>query len=309
MFFKKLFSYLINPKKCVNYIKYRRLHSDYGRNLSDEQYIKEIFKLELGRDLDLTEPKTFNEKMQWLKLYDRKPEYTIMVDKYLSKQYVADRIGDEYVVPLYGVWDKFDDIDFDTLPEQFVLKTTHDCGGVVICRDKSKFDKEVAGKKIKKSLANNYYWHVREWPYKDVVPRVIAEKYMQDGDSQCLPVYKFLCFGGRAAIVQTIQNDKMPNETIDYFDRDWNLLDLRQNYPNSKTPLKKPENFEEMLNIADRLAKERESFLRVDLYHINGKIYFSEFTFFSDAGMAKFNPSDWDYTFGSWIKLPEKKLD
>ena len=275
--------------------------------LSDKAYVKLLYRLRFNKPLNLKNPKTFNEKMQWLKVYDKNPLYTKMVDKYLVKAYVADQIGEEYIIPTLGVWDSFDDIDFNMLPEQFVIKCTHDSGGLVICRDKSKLDKEAVRKKIEKSLKTNYYWHGREWPYKNVPRRVMAETYMQDGDTEYLPVYKFFCFDGKAKIVQTIQNDKMPNETIDYFDREWNLLDLKQKYPNSTNPLSKPALFDKMLEIADTLAKAKKSFIRVDLYFINGRIYFSEFTFFSDSGTAAFCPDSWDSVLGDMIALPPKK--
>lgn len=271
--------------------------------LSDTMYLKLLFRLKFDKALNLNTPQTFNEKLQYLKLYDRKPIYTQMVDKYSVKEYVSDIIGSEYIIPTLGIWDSFDDIDFDTLPEKFVLKCTHDSGGLVICRDKSKLDKEAARKKIEKSLKTNYYWRGREWPYKNVPARIMAEAYMQDGDNESLPVYKFFCFGGRACIIQTIQNDKTPDETIDYFDREWTLLDLKQNFPNSLNPLVKPNLFDKMLEIADVLAKVKKNFIRVDLYYINGKIYFSEFTFFSDSGMAVFHPEHWDERLGEMIDL------
>ena len=273
--------------------------------LPDKLYLKTVFKLKFNETLNLKPPKTFNEKLQWLKLYDRNPLYTQMVDKYGVKEYVAGLVGEEYIIPTLGIWDNFDEIDFDALPEQFVLKCTHDSGGLVICRDKSKLDKAAAKQKIEKSLKINYYWRGREWPYKDVPPRILAEKYMQDGDTEALPVYKFFCFDGKATICQTIQNDKQPNETIDYFDRDWNLLDLKQNYPNSPDPLKKPTCYDEMLKIADVLAQDKKSFLRVDLYFINGSIYFSEYTMFSDSGLAVFHPAEWDQRLGEMICLPK----
>lgn len=306
--FRALKNYITNPMSrfCINTtLKINNL-------LSDEAYLKKQFKLTFGYELDLNNPQTFNEKLQWLKLYDRKPEYTTMVDKYAVKKYVADRIGDEYIIPTLGVWDSFDEIDFDSLPDQFVLKTNHDCGGLVICRDKSKLDKKAAKKKLTRSLKRNYYFSCREWPYKNVKRRIIAEQYMEDQSnlvkrkSDSLPVYKFFCFDGEPRIVQTIQNDKMPNESIDYFDINWNLLDMRQNFPNSKVPLDKPEQLEEMLDLVKELSKGKPGFLRVDLYLINTRLYFSEYTFFSDAGLAKFYPECCDRVLGSWIKLPPK---
>jgi len=278
-----------------------------GRLLSDKTWIRIKYFQWFHKLPDLKNPQTFNEKLQWLKLYDRKSIYTTMVDKYASKQYVADRIGAEYVIPaLGGPWYSFDEIDFDALPDQFVLKTNHDCGGVLICRDKATFDKEKARAFLEKHLRSNYYWTCREWPYKNVKPSIFAEQFMKDGKRAFLPVYKIMCFDGEPKIIQTIQNDKQPNECIDYFDTKWNALPFRQNFPNSDSPLEKPVKLEEMLTLSRSLAAGY-AFLRVDWYVINGRVYFSEYTFYSDAGFAAFEPAEWDYTFGSWIQLPEKQ--
>ena len=258
----------------------------------------------MGRNLDLKNPKTFTEKLQWLKLYDRKPEYTSMVDKYAVKKLVADKIGSEHVIPLLGVWDNFDDIDFDSLPDKFVLKCTHNSGGgLVICRDKSSLNITRIRDKFTKCLKENYFWGKREWPYKDVPPRIIAEEYMQDGDTLNLPVYKIFTFNGVPKLFQVIQDDKTSSETIDYFDTDWNRLNLRQNFPNSKNPLPKPEHLNEMLELSAKLS-EGIPHVRTDLYSINGRIYFSEYTFFSDAGLVGFTPPEWDEILGSWLTLP-----
>lgn len=276
----------------------------FYKNMPDEKYLHILYEAKFKKPLRLNSPITFNEKLQWLKLNDRKPEYSIMVDKYAVKQYVAERIGGRYVIPTLGVWDSFKDIDFASLPNQFVLKCTHDSGGLVICRDKSKFDYNTAKKIINKSLKRNYFFSGREWPYKNVKPRVIAEQYMQDGGHIDLPVYKFFCFDGEPRIIQVIQNDKQTNETIDYFDIEWNRLELRQNFPNSDIPMRKPVMLDEMLNIASQLSKEKAGFIRTDLYVVNGKIYFSEYTFFTDSGLAKFIPEKWDETLGALINLP-----
>lgn len=270
--------------------------------LPDAAYLKLKYRIRTGKKLDLKDPGTFNEKLQWLKLHDRKPEYTTMVDKAAVKDYVAEQIGREYLIPTLGVWEHFDDIDFDTLPNQFVLKCTHDSGGLVICRDKEKLDREAAKKKIEKSLKTNYFYRSREWPYKDVQPRILAEAYMEDRQHRDLPVYKFFCFHGQPRIIQVIQNDKQANETIDYFDPQWNRLELRQNYPNSPVPMEKPEKLTDMLRIVSKLAGDKP-FLRVDLYLVNGDLYFSEYTFYSDAGFSTFHPESWDEILGSWMKL------
>ena len=271
--------------------------------IPDKLYIKLRYFRRLHKCPNLKQPQTFNEKLQWLKLYNRNPLYTTLADKYGVKKYIADKIGEEYLIPTLGVWDKFDDIDFNSLPNEFVLKCTHDSGGLVICKDKSKLDIESARRKISKSLKANYFWQGREWPYKNVKPHIIAEKFMKDRDFDNLNVFKIFNFNGEPKIIQTIQNDKMPNETIDYFDTDWNLLDLRQNYPNSKNPLPRPETLNEMLELARILAKDTAPFIRTDFYEINGKVYFSEFTFYSDSGFAKFTPEEWDLKLGNWIIL------
>ena len=270
--------------------------------LPDEAFLKLKYRIRLGKRLDLKNPQTFNEKLQWLKLHDRREIYTRMVDKYAVKELVEERIGPEYVIPTLGVWDSFDQIPFDTLPDQFVLKCTHDSGGLVICRDKQTLDKEAARIKIEKSLKRNYYYQNREWPYKNVKPRILAEALISDRDHKDLPVYKIFCFHGVPKLIQMVQNDKQPEESIDYFDGQWNRLDLRQNYPNSRVPMTKPDCLEEMLEIAAKLAGDRE-FIRVDLFLSNGNIYFSEYTFYSDAGFSRFHPDSWDAELGRWIQL------
>ena len=262
-----------------------------------------MYRAIMGKKLNLTCPKLFNEKLQWLKLYDRNPLYTSLVDKFEVKKYISDKIGEKYVIPTLGIWDNFDEIDFDKLPNQFVLKCTHDSGTVVICKDKASFDVEYAKRKINNRMDFNYYYLWREWPYKDVKPRIIAEQFMQDRDYETLNVFKIFNFNGEPKIIQTIQNDKTENETIDYFDTDWNLLELKQNFPNSKTPLQRPETLNEMLNVARVLSKNTAPFIRTDFYEINGKVYFSEFTFYSDSGFAKFTPESWEISLGELINL------
>lgn len=281
--------------------------------IPDETYIKMMYRIRVGKKLNLDNPQTYNEKLNWLKLYNRKPEYTCMVDKYAVKEYVAQRIGEEYVIPTLGIWDNFDEIDFEKLPEQFVLKCTHDSGGLTICRNKAELDLTKTKKKVTASLKRDYYLGCREWPYKNVPRRIIVEQYMEDtsckelgDDKKILNVYKIFCFSGKPELFQVIQNDKSKYETIDYFDVSWNKLDLRQNFPNSKTPLPKPEKIEEMLEIATKLSRGIP-FVRVDLYEVNKKVYFSEMTFFSDAGFAKFEPEEWDYKLGQLIELPKEK--
>ncbi len=274
---------------------------------TDKRYLWHKFKTRMGYYPDLDHPKTFNEKLQWLKLYNRKPEYTTMVDKFEVKKYVASVIGEKYVIPTLGVWEHFKDIDFDILPDQFVLKCTHDSGGLVIVRDKSKINYNAIRRKINKSLKVNYFKYNREWPYKGVKPRIIAEQYMEDANkTQNLSVYKIFCFNGIPYLIQTIQNDKTQDETIDYFDTSWKLLKLKQNFPNSRVPLKKPVTLDEMLKLAGILS-QGHPFLRTDFYEVNGQVYFSEFTFFTDAGFEAFHPDIWDEKLGKMIEIPVLK--
>lgn len=302
--FRRIVKFLKNPYRVFVALTYR----GHFKKMDDERYLKLFFRGVTGKKLNLKNPQTFNEKLQWLKLYNRKPVYTVMVDKYLVKKYVADIIGEEYIIPTIGVWDNPDDIDFDSLPDKFVLKCNHNSGyGMCICKDKSKLDIQKVREDLKEGLKQQYFYHGREWPYKDVPPRIIAEKFMQDRNYPTLNVFKIFNFGGVPKIIQTIQNDKTKDETIDYFDTDWNRLDLRQNFPNSKSPLPKPETLSFMLELAKKLSEANKAFLRTDFYEINGKVYFSEFTFFSDCGFAEFYPEHWDALLGSWIKLPTDK--
>lgn len=272
--------------------------------LSDEKFIRMKFKKVFSRELNLNNPTSFNEKLQWIKLYDRNPLYTTMVDKYLVKQYVGNIIGDEYIIKTYGVWNSFDEIDFEKLPEQFVLKTTHDSGGLVICKNKKSFNFKMARKKIQSSLRNNYYLHAREWPYKNVKPRIIAEEYMEDHITHELRDYKFFCFNGEMKlmfIVSNRYNSDMPT-TMDYFDRNFNKVDLTWGSQQSSNPPAKPELFEDMVKLAEKLSIGLSE-VRVDFYIANNKIYFGELTFFDGSGFTEIKPYEWDVKLGSYIKL------
>ena len=277
------------------------------RILPDWAYISLKYHHHFKRFPDLKSPKTYNEKLQWLKLHDRKPEYCKMVDKYEAKKYVADKIGEEYIVPTYGVWERFEDIDFDSLPEQFVLKCTHDCGGLVIVRDKKSLDIEAARKKIEGSLKQNYFWEGREWPYKSVKPRIIAEQYLEDTETQELRDYKFFTFGGEMKLL-FIATDRFGTEEtkFDFFDKDFQHQPFTNGHPNAKHMPQKPQNFELMKELAEKLSEGIPQ-LRVDFYEVDGKVYFGELTFYHWSGIVPFDPPEWDRTLGEWIPLPEKK--
>ena len=276
--------------------------------LPDAAYLKGCFRATMGYKLDLENPKTFNEKLQWLKLYDRNPAYTQMVDKYAVREYIKNTIGEEYLIPLLGVWDSFDEIDFDKLPNQFVLKTNHDSGTVVICKDKKTFDVDAARKRINKRINYNYYNLWREWPYKNVKPKIIAERFMSSPGADDLTDYKFMCFNGEVKCEFTCTNRRSTEGlNVTFFDTDWNVLPFERHYPADKYEIEKPAMFSEMLYLSEVIAKDLKcSFVRMDFYEIEGQIYFGEFTLYPGSGMEEFSPVDWDYRLGSWLTLPEK---
>lgn len=283
------------------------LLSQHGlfNNVSDKLYLKILFRLRMGYNLDLDNPKTFNEKLQWLKLYDRKPEYIKMVDKYEAKKYVASIIGEEHIIPTLGVWDDPDEIDFDSLPNQFVLKCTHNSGyGMRICKDKSTLDVAKVKSELKKGLKQNYFYPGREWPYKDVKPRVIAEKYMED-DTGELTDYKVYCFNGVPSFILVCKNRFTEvGMTEDYFSKEWEHLNVySEAHGQSEETIEKPTTLAEMLSFSEKLAEDIP-FVRTDYYSIGKELYFGELTFYPVSGFKSFEPKSLDNTFGSWIELP-----
>lgn len=298
-------------KKGVQYLSdsdYRFLiNASLGlhNGMSDEAFIKRKYKAIVGQPLNLEDPQLFNEKLQWLKLHYRKPEFTTMVDKCEAKKYVESILGPDYIIPTLGVWKSFEEIDFDALPQRFVLKCTHDCGGLVICKDKSKLDKAAAKKKLEKSLKNNFFWYGREWPYKNVEPRIIAEQYMEEAPDSGLTDYKVMCFGGEPKIVQIHQGRFEGNHRQDYYDLDWNHLEITQGQPMSEQALERPVFLEKMLELSRVLSKDLPH-LRVDWYYIDGQLYLGELTFFDGSGFDHFDQEEWHLRLGSYIKLPEK---
>lgn len=277
--------------------------------LPDKIFLKAAFRARFGRKLDLNNPKTFNEKLQWLKLYDRKPEYTKMVDKYLVRDYVKEKIGEEYLIPLLGVWENPEKINFDELPMQFVLKCNHNSGlGMCIYKDKNSLDINKVKAELKKGIDQNYYLTGREWPYKDVPRRIIAEKYMVDESGYELKDYKFYCFDGKVKLVM-INSDRMSLEKTkaNYFDENYQPLDFVWGYENAEIPPQKPEKFEEMKYLAEKLS-ENISHVRIDFYQTPSGIYFGEITFFDGCGFDAIEPIEWDYKIGSWLKLPMEKV-
>ena len=281
-------------------------HKGFFNWMDDEKYLKIAYKIRMGKEINLQQPKTYSEKLQWLKLYDRKQIYTDLVDKYQVKKIVSNIIGENYIIPTLGVWDRAEDIDFDVLPDQFVLKCTHDSGGLVICKDKKKLDMAAAVKKLNACLKHNFYYAQREWPYKNVKPRIIAEKYMEDNETHELRDYKFFAFDGRVKALFIASDRGSKEETkFDFFDENFNHLPFTNGHPNADIIPKKPQQFELMKELASKLSKKIPQ-VRVDFYEVNGKVYFGEITFFHWSGMTPFEPEEWDYKFGEWIELPEK---
>lgn len=272
--------------------------------LSDENYIRLLWRLKYHERLNLDNPQTYNEKLQWLKLHDRKPLYTTIVDKLTVKDYVSAIIGSEYVIPTIKVFPgEVKKEDFFDLPEKFVLKTNQgsSSAGVIVCRDKSSFDMAKAAARMNQSLKGNVYKTMREWPYKDVTPKVFAEKYMEDESGE-LRDYKFFCFDGKVKAL-FIGTERFSDEVkFDFFDEDFNHLDLYQVHPMSDKVIEKPANFEEMKSVAEKLSSGF-AHVRVDLYNINGRIYFGEITFYHHGGFAPFHPEKWNRIFGDWIDL------
>ena len=274
-----------------------------GLIFGDASYVTVEYFIVFGKRLRLKNPQTYSEKLQWLKLHEGDPIYTRMVDKAEAKKYVTEIIGEEYIIPTYGVWNHFDEIDFDKLPDQFVLKTTHDSGGVIICKDKKTLDKNAAKVKLEKSLKNDYYYTSKEWPYKNVVPRIIAEKYMEDESGE-LCDYKLFCFDGKmkALFIATDRFTSGEETKFDFFDENFNHLPFTNGHPNATKPIKKQESFQQMKDLAEKLS-QKIPHDRVDFYCTNGKIYFGELTFFHWGGFKRFEPEEWDFKFGEWFKL------
>ena len=275
--------------------------------LPDELFLRVIFRYRVGYWPHIKNPRTYNEKLQWLKLNEQHSEYTKLVDKISAKEYVKSLIGEKYIIPTLGIWNTIDEIDWDLLPNQFVIKVSSDSGGIVVCKDKSQLNINAATKKLQYGWGKNYFKFNKEYPYKNVKPRIIAEQYMEDESGE-LRDYKFFCFDGepKALFVATDRGNKEVETKFDFYDIDFNHLPFLNGHPNATIQPTKPDNYEEMLDIVKKLSKGM-CHVRVDLYNVRGKIYFGELTFFHWSGMTPFEPIEWDFKFGEWIKLPIDK--
>ena len=294
---------MINKDMRLSYI----IASGIFNGVSDRKYIEAYFKAKLKYKPDLDNPKTLCEKLNWLKLYNRRPEYTSMVDKYKVKQYVASKIGKEHVVPLLGVWNKYEEIDFSKLPDQFVLKCTHD-GGPVVCSNKASFDIEKYRKVFHKKLKTGYYYQSREWPYKNVERRIIAEEYIPTLGHRDSTEYKITVCNGKVKMITVctgIAHASLEERNNDHFDCDWNVIPMYAYYKPSGKKISRPDNLDEIIEISEKLAGD-VPYIRVDLYDVDGHIYFGELTFFTWGGWIEFNPPEYDLIMGDWVALPSK---
>lgn len=274
--------------------------------IPDKLFLKLSFYLKIGRKLNLENPKTFNEKLQWLKLYNRNPDYTQMVDKYEAKSYVASLIGEEHIIPTIGVYDTVEEIPWEKLPNQFVLKCTHDSGGIVICKDKSTLEIKKVITKLSKGLKKNYFFQNREWPYKNVKPRIICEKYMVDESGYELKDYKLFCFNGRVRCLK-VDFNRARDHHANYYDNEWNLLKFGECKcpPDYTRKIEKPITLSKMIALAKRLSAGIP-FVRIDFYSIEDQVFFGEITFFPASGSGLFTSDEWDERLGAWIPLPKR---
>lgn len=270
------------------------------RFLPDKWYLRWLYRGATGRKLDLKDPERYSQKLQWMKLYDRDPRYTVMVDKARAKEWAAGIIGPQHIIPTLGLWERFDDIDFDALPDRFVLKCTHDSHSAIICKDKSKLDKAEAKKKMEKALKRRFFYEGRQWPYKDVPPRILAEPYMENKATGDLRDYKFFTFRGQPRVMY-IATGRGTGETYgDFYDMEFTHLDLNIDHVCAPVPPEKPAMFAEMIQAAQALAEGTPQ-VRVDFYEVDGQFYFGEMTFFHCSGFISFQPDDWDFQFGQWM--------
>lgn len=291
---RSLIKYLKNPYRFFVLLSWK----GKLKFIPDKQYLSLLYRGYTGKRLNIKQPKTYNEKIQWLKIYDRNPDYIPMVDKYEVRKYISREIGEKYLIPLLGVYDKPEDISFENLPNKFVLKCTHDSGSVLICKDKSAFDKEKAKKKLNEWLNRNYFYTSREWPYKSLKPRIICEQFLQDD----IIDYKIMCFGGEPKLIQVHRNRNQSDHSIDFYDTNWKKTNIKRKDNPTGDILKKPSNLSEMLNIS-RILSKGEIHVRIDLYEVNGEIFFGEKTYYSASGFAGFEKDEHDELLGSWIKL------
>lgn len=296
----KVIKTIINPSSVLLLLIYKT-----ARLWPDKLYLQMLYRLLMHKRLNLKKPLGFNEKLQWLKLYDRKPEHSLMVDKLKVKDYVASLIGEEYIIPTLGVWENAKDVDFNSLPDKFVIKCNHNSGqGLYICKNKSEMNEVEVRSNLQKALETDYFARFREWPYKDVERRIIAEKFIEDKTSVDgdLKDYKFMCFNGKVHC-SFVCSERNTDLKVSFFDRGWNPMPFERHYPRSNKSIPQPVHYEEMIRLAESLS-QGIPFVRVDFYDVEDKIYFGELTFFPGSGFEEFTPEIWDERLGSLINIP-----
>lgn len=301
---KTFIKLIIHPRQMIVFLASNR----YLNWLPDKPYLKLFYWGMIGKKLNLENARGFNEKLQWLKLYYHEPKHRILVDKYEVKEYVKEHYPELKLITTLGIWKNANDIDFDALPDQFVLKCTHDSGSIVICKDKRKLDIPATIKKLNRSLSKSMYKYGREWVYKDLAPRVIAEEFLQDDDSDELKDFKFMCFNGKVKSIFVCSDRFSPEGLhVTFFDTDWNTMPFTRHYPRRESGISRPYDLEKMIELAEKMS-QGIPFVRIDFYSVHKEIYFGEYTFFPGCGFEEFTPDEWDYTMGEWIELPERKL-
>lgn len=302
----KIFKYIKNPSLLIKRWKMNKLRK-ISDDLDDEEFISRAFRIRCGYELNLENPATYNEKLQWLKLFDKNPLYHKLADKYLVREYVAERIGEKYLIPLLGYWDNPKDIDFTKLPSQFVIKCNHNSGlGMIICKDKNSLDFNKAREQISNGFREDYFKVGREWAYKDIQKKIVCEKYMKSTNSDDLPDYKFFCCDGKFKFLLVCTN-RHTHLNNDWFDEGLHHLPCINGPKNNRDGIVLPENIQEMIILAEKLSQGIPH-IRIDLYNVDNSIFFGEMTFYESSGFAPFKPKEYDLLFGSYIKLPQKRL-
>lgn len=296
-YLKILIEFLKHPKELFIYLA----RKDCFKWMPDEIYLKIIYYCKTGKRLNLKDPKSYNQKLQWIKLYDRRSEYTTYVDKLKVREYIKEKIGQEYLIPLIEEYDSIEEIKWEELPNKFVLKCTHNSGGNIICTNKEELDIEKTKKKLKKWMKRNWFWHGREWAYKDVIPKIICEQYMSNSDGT-LNDYKILCFNGKAKYIQ-VHRDRYINHTQTFYDLKGNRLPFHHKaYKQSSIKKIDVNKLQDIIRLAETLSRGYYQ-MRVDFYLVEGRPFFGEITLYNFNGFVEMEPDQYNEILGEDIKL------
>ena len=291
-------------KKIILHLKWMLAQKGFFDSWTDERYLKLTYRLMIGKKLNLNNPQTFNEKLQWLKIHDRNYQYTNLVDKIEAKKIVGKVIGEEYIIPTLEICDSFDEIDWEKLPNRFIIKCNHNSGGVIVVNDKKDLDKDSLRTHFNKLLKKNYYYNGREYPYKNIKPKIMIEENIQNANTKKqIDDYKLMCFNGKVKCSFVCSNrDSKEGLCVNFYDEDWNPMPFERHYPKNKQEFPKPKEYNKMVELAEKLSKNIP-FVRFDFYVVNDKIYFGELTFYPGSGMEEFTPDEWDYILGTWLDI------